>query len=142
MGFSAIIFFASLKMEFGTPRDPGPGFMPLLSSVLLFSLSLVVLITGINPPVRNEDKRSLVGWENLKAPAVLVIALLGYTSLLEIFGYLAATFLLMFIMFFMDEPKRWFTSIAMAFVLTSLSFFVFYKLLGVPLPVGIFKIMR
>jgi len=44
VGFSFLIFFSSLRLEIGNPQAPGPGFMPFLVSVLLFSLSLLVFI--------------------------------------------------------------------------------------------------
>jgi hypothetical protein len=55
MGFSVFIFTSSLKLGIGDLQNPGPGFMPLLCSVLLFSLSLVVFIKNLRMS-RRKDK--------------------------------------------------------------------------------------
>lgn len=139
IGFSLLILFSSLKLGIGSLRKPGPGFIPLIASVLVFSLSLLVLIMGIKGSARDEEKKSFIPWQNLIKIISLVIALSFYIYFLKFLGYLIAAFLLMFIMFFIFEPKKWLIHVVSAIIAASLSFVVF-RSLGVQLPAGIFRI--
>lgn len=138
IGLSLLILFSSLKLGIGSLRKPGPGFIPLGASVLVFSLSLWVLITGIRGSAEEQKKLSN-SWQNLTKMISLVIGLSFYIYFLKFLGYLIAAFLLLFIMFFIYEPKKWHKHIVVAVLVASLSFFVF-RSLGVHLPSGIFRI--
>ncbi|OGP62010.1 MAG: hypothetical protein A2170_11360 [Deltaproteobacteria bacterium RBG_13_53_10] len=138
MGFSVIIFFSSLQLGIGNPKSPGPGFAPLLASVLVFSLSLLVLIQGMR--VSEEKKRRPKDRNYLLKPTFLVLAVLGYSFLLNVLGYLVTAFLLMFAMFSIGEPKKLSRNLIIAAIVIIMSFILFRKLLGVQLPKGIFLI--
>jgi len=86
-----------------------------------------------------KEKGPLLAIETLKKPFVLVVLLVGFRFLLNIFGYLITTFLLMFLMFFMLDPKKWRLHIVVGAIVASLSFF-FFKWFQVQLPTGIFHI--
>ncbi len=139
MGFSALIFFLSLKLGVGEVGDPGPGFMPCLSSVILFSLSSLVFITGMKGRDKDEKRRFPADHGYLLKPAFLVFAILGYSFLLDAVGYLITAFLLMFALFSISEPQKWPWNIVVAGVVVMTSFLLF-KWLGVQLPTGIFRI--
>ena len=137
MVFSVLIFISAFKLGIGNPKDPGPGFMPCLASVLVFSLSSVVLLKGKNGPDR---KRSSRGQKSVMKPLLLVIIILGYSFLLDVVGYLATAFLLMFAMFSLVEPKKWPRNVVLAAGIVILSFLLFKILLGVRLPMGMLRI--
>lgn len=142
IGLSLLIFYSSLNLGIGTVQKPGPGFMPILASALVFSLSFLVFIKEIKTTglAKDEERQASLGWENLIKPINLVIALCGYSFVLELFGYLITAFLLMFAMLFIYEPKKWYIHIIIAAIVANLSFLVFYKWLRVQLPMGLFRI--
>lgn len=142
IAFSVLIFSSSLKLGIGNLQNPGPGFMPILVSALVFSLSFLVFIKEIKTTgsAKDGDRQTSLGWENLIKPINLVIALCGYSFVLELFGYLSTAFLLMFTMLFIYEPKKWYIHIAIAAIVANLSFLVFCKWLRVQLPMGLFRI--
>lgn len=90
--------------------------------------------------MKDKGKRPVMGWVNLKNPIGLIIALSGYTILLKIFEYLITIFLLLFALFFIYEPRKWYLHIVIAAIIANLSFFIFYKWLRVQLPTGIIRI--
>jgi putative tricarboxylic transport membrane protein len=142
MAFSVLIFISSLDMGIGDLQNPGPGFMALLASILLFSLSSVVLIKNLMMSRRNdkdeqeEEKGSLIGWEHLKKPIILGIALAAYTFILETIGFLIATFFLMFVMVVTYESKKWYKDLLIAALVAGVSFLIFDRWLQVRLPTG------
>jgi putative tricarboxylic transport membrane protein len=142
MGFSLLILFPSLGMGIGTPGNPGPGFMPFLSSIVLFGLCLLVLIAEVNVLARNEKDGWSFVWGKFKKPVLLVISLISYAVLLKPLGYFIVTFSLILVQFLMYESKKWLVTVITALLFTVLSFLIFFAVLGVPLPLGPFKMMR
>ncbi len=140
LGYSALIFFSSLKLGMGDTKKPGPGFMPMLASLLVFCLSSFIFIKELKGSEPEEKKGALKGQKYFFKGAILIVAVLGYSVLLEWVGYLIAIFLLMFGLFSVSEPKKWHKNIAIAAVVAILSFVIFRRLLGVQLPTGMFKI--
>lgn len=140
IGLSIRVCFASVKLGIGEYRNPGPGFMPFLTSCILFLLSTAVLIKDF---IRVEQGgESLMTWGKLKRPISLVVGLTGYSFLLNLFGYLITTFLLISLMFFIFDPdlKKWWKYFIIGAIATNLSFLIFYTWLRVELPIGIFRI--
>lgn len=139
---SIIICSASVKLGIGELKNPSTGFMPFFTSSLLFSLSIIILIKNFIKEDESGDKKPLFVRENFQRPISLVIGLTGYIFLLKIFGYLITTFLLIFLMLFILDPKLkncwWYLVIGAT--ASYLSFLVFCKWLQVELPVGMFHI--
>lgn len=140
ISLSIIICLASAKLGIGKIQDPGSGFMPFITSSLLLCLSVVVLIKDLIG--LDKDKGQLVVRKNLQKPISLVVSLFGYTFLLNFFGYLITTFLLIFLMFLICDfnPRRWWKDLITAAIATILSFIIFYRWFEVQLPVGVFHI--
>jgi putative tricarboxylic transport membrane protein len=99
---------------------------------------LVLFIEGRS--VKDHKKGGFIEWGSLKKPAILVVALIGYAFLLQVFGYLITSFALMFVMFLITEPQKWRKDILIAAIAVMLSFLVFDKWLQVRLPGGIFDL--
>lgn len=142
IALSIIICWTSAKLGIGEFRNPGTGFMPFFTSSLLFFLSIGLLLKSFIKKVEGEDKKPLIVREKLQKPISLVIGLIGYTFLLNFFGYLVTTFLLIFLMFFIFDPilKNCWKYLIIGAVASNLSFLIFCKWLQVDLPAGIFHI--
>lgn len=84
-----LFFFVSgWPLDYGTPADMGPGFLPLTISAMLFAIGVIQLVRGI---------RSL-GEEiqfNVKQPAIVLLAIIAFGFLLEKIGAILAILLLM-----------------------------------------------
>ena len=142
IGLSTIICLASVKLGIGQFGNPGPGLMPFFTSLLLFLLSTVVLIHDFIGLNEGTERKSVVVLRNLREPIGLILALFGYTFLLNKLGYLITTFFLILFMFFINDPnpKKWFTYSMIGVIITNLTFLVFGKWLQMQLPIGIFHI--
>ena len=140
MSFSVLIFVSSLQVGVGNFRSPGPGFMGFLSSILLIVLTGIVLVKENIKSAVGQENESSIRWESLKKPCILTVALCGYTFFLETLGYLVSTFLLMFIMLLINNPRKWYLHLVNAFVIVNVTYLVFYKMLRVLLPAGTFRL--
>ncbi len=138
IALSLLILISSVQLGIGNLRKPGAGFIPFLASVLVFCLSVAVFMMGWKRPP-GEEKRSTVGWQNAAKMVLLVVGLCIYISFLKVLGYLIVASLLMFVMFFIFDPKKWYMHIVSALVVAGVSFAVF-RGLGVQLPTGILPI--
>lgn len=137
---SIFMCVASLKLGIGELNSPGSGFMPFLTSIFLFSLSLIMVAKKIKSTNEGVKKKAIITRKNLINLIILIVSLFGYAFFLNIFGYLITTFLLMFMMLVIFDPKKWLVYIFIAAVTVNLSFLFFDKWLQVQLPIGIFHV--
>lgn len=114
--------------------------MGFLASILLIILTGIILIKENLLPPGEDGEGSSIRWESLKKPSILTVALCGYVLFLETLGYLVSTFLLMFIMLLISNPRKWYLHIVNALVIVNITYAVFYKMLRVLLPAGTFRI--
>lgn len=128
--FFTIESFTHLKL--GTLRQPGPGFFPLWSGLLLGILSLILLVRSLRSPERLGS--IVIPWRAL----ILVLgALLGYLLFLETLGFVTVTFLFLLLLFRFGK-SGWTQSSAWAAIVTSLAYALFKFWLRVQLPPGPF----
>lgn len=137
-GFAVLILSLSLRLKVGSFKNPGAGFAPFLASLLLLSLSAVILIKEFLGFAEGDQKVPFITWKNLIKPINLMIVLIGYGLLFTVLGYVISTFLLLWAMFIIYEPKRWGHNILTAGIIVGASFLIFDVWLRVPLPKGIF----
>ncbi len=135
-GFSILICIESLRLGVGTRSKLGPGFMPLLVSVLLFSLCMLVLILDRGGAGR--ARKSSTDVKTLLRPFVFAAVLFAYMLLLDLVGYLILTFCLIFLMCVIADPRKWLWYVLFAATTTLLSFLFFDTLFRLHLPRGWF----
>jgi putative tricarboxylic transport membrane protein len=129
------VFFAvgGILLKPGTLRNPGPGLLPLIMSLLLICFSLVVLAKGLIWP---EGILKGIQW---KGQTVVVASVFLYGLLLNLGGFLFSTFAFMFILygFFFEGKNKW-LKVAFCAAATALAgWLVFSVALKVPFPKGL-----
>ena len=110
----------------------------------LFWLALAILLGALSLVSLVQDLREMSGpaselWGGVRWVrwAVMVAALFIYVAVLEWLGFMAATFLLMLVLFRLLEPYRW-TTVLLFSLFTMASAYVFFVvLLDGRLPVGV-----
>jgi putative tricarboxylic transport membrane protein len=142
MGFSILFGVMSLKLGIGGLNLLGRGLMPFLSSIVLFVLSLIVLIGGVSKGKGREVTIGRLGAQELAKPILFVGGLVAYAFFLVRLGYLVMTFGLVFLLFFMMQPKKWRMDLFFAALVSVLSFLLFDVVLRVRLPAGILTGLR
>jgi putative tricarboxylic transport membrane protein len=144
--WSALFWFAvsvavcvhSVRLDVGSFREPGVGFLFFWTGVVLGGLSLLLLFKSLQAEKKGGDKDSWksfreINW--LKVGAVLT-GLVVYALLFEWVGALVSTAVFMGVLMQTIEPKKWYVVVSLS-VVSSLSTYVLFKvLLNVRLPSG------
>jgi putative tricarboxylic transport membrane protein len=129
LGLSLFILRESFRVGLGTAREPGSGFIPLCTGLILFFLSLALI---------HHDWKVLSPSKKLPVRVVLALAaLFAYSLALETLGFPLATFILVAVLFRIGEARRWWVIILMSLLATSVAYLVFHNLLNVYFPRGI-----
>ena len=130
--FGAAAAYESAKLPFGTIHNPGPGFFPWWTSVVLVLLALVLLAQALTPRSTTVGK----GSGRIAKVAALLIVLGAYIFLLDPLGYLLCTFLLVLFMLRAIDTQRWAVALGVAAITAVGSYVVFAIWLSIPLPRG------
>jgi hypothetical protein len=129
---SLFVLWESLRAGLGTLHKPGSGFFPFCAGVVLAALSLMLVYQGWG--LRKSQKP-------LSLRVILAFAsLFVYSLVLESFGYLVATFLLVGIFFRLGENRRWWVLLGMSVSVALLTYVIFGILLRVYFPRGVLGI--
>ena len=132
LAFGAAAAFESAKLPFGTIHNPGQGFFPWWTSVVVVLLATILLIQALKLRASTAlDKSGRIA----KVVALLVV-LGAYTFLLDPLGYPICTFLLVLFMLRVLDPQRWTVALSMAALTAVGTYVVFAIWLSVPLPRG------
>jgi len=133
LGFGATAAYESTKLPFGTAHNPGPGFFPWWTSVVLDLLGLVLLVQALT----SHSTITREGRSRVTKVALLLVVLGAYTFLLDALGYPLCAFLLVLFMLRATYPQRWAVALGMAAITAVGSYLIFAIWLGVPLPRGL-----
>ena len=135
---AVFLCLGSYRLNVGTPSEPGSGFLPFGTGLLLGVLALVHL-AQIN--FRKAPKEeALLGEVRWKRGACVAASLLLYALLLPRLGYLLTTFLFMAVLFSIYERRKWWVVGGASLLVIALTYLVFHHWLKVQFPVGIFRI--
>jgi putative tricarboxylic transport membrane protein len=135
MALGCLFVVGALQLGLMRKGVPGPGFLPFLSGLALIFVSLFVLI----PALRQGEKAQGDFFPEPGSLRILLsalAALFAYGVALEYAGYLITTFLFMFFVSRLMEPKGWRTTTLIALLTAGLSYLLFVVLLEVQLPRG------
>ena len=139
LSFSIVICADSIRMGIGTFRNPGMGFMGFWSAALLGILSLALLVQAL---LKKEETKASPIFKGLlwKKVVIIFVALLLYSKLMPILGYLVSTFALMsFLFWVVREGQKWWWSPIYASGITLATFLVFSVWLNGQYPQGLFS---
>lgn len=135
VGLAASVCLASIRLEIGTFSDPGSGFLPFGTGAILGILGIV---HGANVTLRPQGKEEESSWADARwqRGISVIVALLAYTLLLPVIGYLLDTFLLMSFLFGVLGRKRWWATVLGSLVVIGSTYLLFSVWLGVQFPKG------
>jgi len=137
----AVMCTLSYRLNLGSLHGPGPGFVAFLSGLFLVAVGLVMVLSRAFTKRRPDELSSVphsfqtVSWPKLVYTMCLLVA---YAVLIEPLGFMLATFLVMFGLFFDWEKRNWFWSLFFAVAASVTSYVVFESCLRCQLPRGIF----
>jgi len=136
VGIYGLIF--SIQLPRGSWREPGPGVLPLILSILLCVSGILWFIFG-KKKGEGEEKQKIV-WSEMGKKAIIPLKILLVTTLfillLERMGYLLASSLFVFILFFWISRYRLLVALGLALFIGAGTWYFFVKILTVQLPRG------
>ncbi len=125
-GLSLFVLWESLRLGFGTLKEPGCGFLSFCAGVILSALSLVLIYRGWG---LRESRKYLP-----RRVILALAALFAYSLVLEALGFIVATFFLVGILLQLGESRRWWVLVGVSALVTFLAYLVFEVLLHVYFP--------
>ncbi|MGA3174924.1 MAG: tripartite tricarboxylate transporter TctB family protein [Syntrophorhabdales bacterium] len=126
----------SWRLNVGGLRNPGPGFLPFYTAILLGCLALISLLQTLKGA--EGPASEIWGGVRFGKLGILLGTLFIYVALFDFLGFLLATFLLLLVLFRIVEPYRWKTVLASASLTTAAVYLVFVVFLESRLPRGYF----
>jgi putative tricarboxylic transport membrane protein len=146
--FSGLFFFllgvlfviGSLSHPTWDRYGPGPGFFPLLLGILFSTLSLLLLVRSIAKQEEGDNKKDGSQVSTLRT-VFYIFVLFAFYFFFERLGFVLTLFLFMSGALYLFGKRSIRSSLSISVLATLFAFFVFVKLLGVPLPAGLLKDM-
>ena len=123
---STAVCVESWSLKVGGLHNPGPGFLPFYTAILLGLLALISLLQTLK---ESEGPASEI-WGGIQFGklAILLGTLFLYVFLLDRLGFLLGTFLLLLVLFRIVEPYGWKT-ILLSSLLTIGGMYLFFVIL-------------
>lgn len=119
-------FVVSLEYEFGTARQMGPGFFPVILSSLLIGLAVSEMVGAyIKPEVQSVDWRPMIA---------ILAAVVGFGLCMRFFGMIPAFFVVIGISVLSEKGYGLVPAAVLAAVTCAFAWLLFSRLLGMPLP--------
>jgi putative tricarboxylic transport membrane protein len=125
---SVLIVWESFRVELGTLKEPGSGFVSLCAGLGVGALSLVLIYRGwrVREPGKPHSHRVTFA----------LVSLFIYSLVLDSLGFVVATFFLVGILFRLGQPRPWWFLIGVSALVTFLSYLIFGVFLRVYFPRG------
>jgi hypothetical protein len=135
------IIASTWHYSFGTLAKPGTGFVPMLSGVIMAGLALGIILQAVFRTKEGNEGEAKSSFLNDRWPKLVItlIVLFSYTFLLDILGFIVTTFALVFFLLKIVEPTKWRNALLHSALWTGVSYLLFYIVLKVPMPRGIWE---
>jgi putative tricarboxylic transport membrane protein len=131
-GLSLLVLWESFRVELGTLKEPGSGFLSLFAGLGILALSLVLIIRGwgVREPGKPHSHRVTFA----------MISVFIYSFVLDSLGFILATFFLVAVLFRLGQPRSWWFLIGVSALVAFLSYLIFGVFLRVYFPQGLLGI--
>jgi putative tricarboxylic transport membrane protein len=136
LGFSALYFVSSFRLEIGNMRNPGPGFLPIVIGFFLTVCTAIYLMRVIRKSAGERKSTAPAAGKNYRAISAIIASGILYPLILGTCKFLISTFGVTFLMLYLLKPRKLVSSFFLALAMAIVSFLTFSRLLGVGLPMG------
>jgi putative tricarboxylic transport membrane protein len=127
------VAWQSWQYPMGSLAEPGPGYLPFALGIALGGFGVLIAAGGGRSPVLRWERFG----DGLKGFAIL--AGLAFTALaLERLGYRITIAALLLYYLGVLERRPWIVTLALSLAVSLGTYYVFARLLRVPLPIGTF----
>lgn len=128
LALSVLIVWESFRVELGTLKEPGSGFLSLCAGLGVGALSLVLIYRGwrVREPGKPHSHRVTFA----------LVSLFIYSLVLDSVGFVVATFFLVGVLLRLGQPRPWWFLIGVSALVTFMSYLIFGVFLHVYFPRG------
>ena len=135
---AAFVIVSGLRLGFGAWREPGPGFLAVVSGLMLGALAAIWFALTITARRRPEDatRRCTADPSSMRKVGLTTAALIAFSLLLEPLGFPLTTLAFMLFLLRIIEPQRWGFALTVSVVTVVLCVVVFQVWLQVQFPEG------
>lgn len=122
--------------DFGTINEPGAAFIPAIMGIVGLGISLSVWALSLGKSA--DGKAEKISRDGLIRFFAYVVASLAFIPVFETLGAAVAIFVLVFVLAKILRTKGWMQPVVLAAASSVIAYVLFYIVLEVPLPRGIF----
>ena len=123
--------YGATEYSMGAAARPGPGYFPMILSVLMAILGGIVIFTSLTIEVEGGEPVGDIAWRPL---LVIVLAIALFGALLPRAGLVITVPILIVIVSFAGDEFKWLGVLIASVVLTVFAWLVFVKGLGLTIP--------
>ena len=128
----------SVQLGLGTMSSPESGLLPFITGALLGACGIVLVLLDMRkPPAGRGTSVEASGKMFGKKGGLSLAALFLYAFLMEPLGFILSTFMVLFLLFKIMEPRKWVTPIFISVTAVIVGYLVFCVWLRVNFPKGI-----
>ena len=138
-GLAGLTLFEASRLAFGSIRVPQTGFFPSILAILLLFFSIALLVQTCRQAGGESGEQPITSEAWIRI-SITLAAMLGFALVLEKLGFLLSTFTVMLVLLRVIEPQKWARVLAVALATALISYFLFGRLLNIPLPAGVLEI--
>ncbi|MBP1730713.1 MAG: tripartite tricarboxylate transporter TctB family protein [Deltaproteobacteria bacterium] len=140
--FAGLVCTLSYRLQLGTLREPGPGFLFFFCGLALGIMSLVMLFSSLRKRGAWTPLALLFKGLNVGKMIFVVLSLFFYVAILEALGFILTTFLLFIFLLKGIERKGWRLSLLTSAVVTVCCYLLFEFWLETQLPQGLLALIH
>jgi hypothetical protein len=129
--FSLLVIWQARVLPFGTFRQPGPAYIPVLLASLLSIFGVFLAVTA-----RRAPSFSSLSWSEWRHVLAILTACIFAALGMERLGYRLTVLLVLIFLLKIMEKCGWVLTASFSIALAFGSFFLFHTILRVPLPQG------
>jgi len=137
VSFAFVMTVQSVKLGLGTWEEPGPGFFPAFTTIVIGTLSLVHLISQVRRSRTKEKTEFDLGPQWVKVFGLMVITFLYIQFLWDKLGYLISTTIWLVFVFKLGNIQSWKKCLIISVGIVIISYILFVKVGQCFLPKGI-----
>lgn len=131
----------SLELPMGSAARPGAGLYPFLVGITLVVLSVSFLMHSLRAKETQPDREEpFPKGKDRQRVVVVASTLFFFVLFLNTFGYLICSIALMGAILRLLGLRSWGKVVFISIVTAAISYYLFFSILGVPLPRGIFSL--
>jgi putative tricarboxylic transport membrane protein len=134
---AGFILWGAVSLPYGNIHNPGPGFFPLWLGIILGAMAVGLILKSTWQREKTKLLQDIltekVRWEKV---LFVLIALTLYAYLINLFGFLIVTLLLMAFLLYFIEPHPWKTVIGWTLIGALGSYLIFEVWMKLRLPKG------